>query len=1437
MDYDDDDYGSDDSSFDGDDDTTQQGVGMGEYGSFDYEELNDPAAQFLKSMENLDTSEKDLPEYGQMPAEGESEVEQSGNMIDDELGTLSALLEGAVARTQRGGSPAQLAANIAEVKKIKAQVRAAEKRDAGNDNSHMLSNMDAGMASKVSVHTEQFSHQSAQVRYTLGLAVSGDLDNSRSRRDQVDVDAAVALAGSVLGSDPAQLVGGNIRPEQLAGDVVTFDKASRSSYEPAHGSSTSYTGDFSKESQLLPKDTQQIDTGGMHSSPYVPDSKTVALALGQLTGMEAYQDRGVVGGTLAPAVEQDEEARIYGIINKHAAMYIPENTKNGTASVQQARHESVVAALTYRYMNVGGVDSKSLVPLPNELTLPNPDNRGGDVITGLIPTSSYWRGTTTAYDTVGFEQAIQPGGNLENVTGDALWEYRPSRAQTLFPITRDIDGKTGEYRNPTDEQKMMKENFPDQSAMDRAKADRQFKMDIHTLEAKEAATYLRKMHPHMHNESEGDSRWGSGSVIATAGQDAMNQAFVYGLNRDIAEQTTGTGYDSFSSVEVNEEGLTSHVMSGHVAQNVEVDAQGNTVGMNITTAGSTPQGKGSEQGGMYGDRRSQTSEASEFVRLREQGVPEEVAAEMAAKVSVNQFMESDAIPALDVVANGYMGPYRSDHERYKQELLEAPEQRSDEWHALRRGNLTASRAANLLKNPSLMGQYMAEDRLDPTGALGYHSKENDFKGNAYTRQGTDGERKVQAAFMSYMKQQEGFEGMQYEEGIFETRDDMPGIGASPDGRLFDADGNSMGLVEFKFLGSKGAKKALKTYTDQMQMQMLVGGEEYNTLAVLDTQTGEYFQHTIQADPEHQQRLLDAAEIAQSVANEVQDVTGLQTVRKLISTGTGSKRSPETVEAKGKAGEEARYEEPVDAVDEAVVAFESEGGEAAPVDDTVLGRATAATQQALWDKANASDKAKSVERAHTGAIEEQRQRDLKKHHAPMLAKEEQASRMNTEFDKQQAAADKESLSVQKEMDGLHKQALQEERARTVAIRDSAGAFNEFKQGLTKSSGLLSIFTNAVEDFIALEGKGIDDTMDLKRSAMKAGITGEEAYAIQTELKMGGQTEREANASIQQAGSVATKLQDTKEAVGVYSAMQKKLALSDNVDLMGLVPFEYLASKPSAPEFMEKMVEVTSDLSPQDRKLYLESVGMGSLMSYDDKGKFSNAENLTSNMALPEETALAANAGIVAVETEYRDIAMASVSNNVDGANLQGMKQGIHRALSATATGSSQYGQIVKAGLALGLTAADMTYGSDTQKDISRRIVESVEAFSPQLDKEGNMVDPTIGKDLLEGFTDHTPVGRAAASTYNNVASSFNHVTDGIGNYFDGVSRRFDAGTGDGTGSTAIPAKSIGAIPTPKSSKDDKLESNVNVIVNNNADGNEVNVDDNGDESTFFNWFTK
>ena len=112
----------------------------------------------------------------------------------------------------------------------------------------------------------------------------------------------------------------------------------------------------------------------------------------------------------------------------------------------------------------------------------------------------------------------------------------------------------------------------------------------------------------------------------------------------------------------------------------------------------------------------------------------------------------------------------------------------------------------------------------------------------------------------------------------------------------------------------------------------------------------------------------------------------------------------------------------------------------------------------------------------------------------------------------------------------------------------------------------------------------------------------------------------------------------------------------------------------------------------------------------------------------------------------------------------------------------------------------------------------------MDEAGNVYDPSLMQSMSM-----TPLGEAVGGAYDA-------VTGGIGDYFDGVSRRFDNATGNGTPS-AVPSGAIGNIPSPKSIKDDKLESNVNVIVNNNADGNEVNVDDNGDESTFFNWFTK
>ena len=515
----------------------------------------------------------------------------------------------------------------------------------------------------------------------------------------------------------------------------------------------------------------------------------------------------------------------------------------------------------------------------------------------------------------------------------------------------------------------------------------------------------------------------------------------------------------------------------------------------------------------------------------------------------------------------------------------------------------------------------------------------------------------------------------------------------------------------------------------------------------------------------------------SVANEVQDVTGLQTVRKLISTGTGSKRSPETVEAKGKAGEEARYEEPVDAVDEAVVAFESEGGEAAPVDDTVLGRATAATQQALWDKANASDKAKSVERAHKGAIDEQRQRDLKKHHAPRADQEDQATRMNTEFDKQQAAADKESLSVQKEMDSLHKQALQEERARTIAVRDSANAFDEFKKNMGDSAKMLNVLTNAMDDFIQLEGKGITEGMDLKRLGMTAGLSGEEAFGMQVELMRGGQTKKMANASIHEAGAMANQLQDPMAQAAMLSRMQTTLGRTGNTHLMNVMPMDFLSTQPAANDLALRMVEVASELDPRDRVLLMEAAGLPSLLTYDPTAVNSNPDNLTGTRELDEDNILAAHVGRAESEVVHTQISLDSINNNEEGARLQGNKVGANEAINQYRSSSSVVGKLVKIAANVGVTAADNTLGTEPATYLSGKLTDTAAAFSPQVDEAGNVYNPSFAESMS-----NTPLGDVVGGAYDA-------VTGGIGDYFDGVSRRFDEATGNGTPS-AVPSVAIG-----------------------------------------------
>ncbi|MCK5017655.1 MAG: YqaJ viral recombinase family protein, partial [Candidatus Peribacteraceae bacterium] len=276
---------------------------------------------------------------------------------------------------------------------------------------------------------------------------------------------------------------------------------------------------------------------------------------------------------------------------------------------------------------------------------------------------------------------------------------------------------------------------------------------------------------------------------------------------------------------------------------------------------------GSRKGGMYGEKG--LSERDEYVD--EQRVLEE-------------YKKKYPIASVEVGADTDRGRYLASVTG-KQGVAE---QGSAEWLAQRKGLVTGSVSTEL-------GYEMGVETLAANMAaerLGYGSK---WRGNAYTARGTRYEESARKSFLAT----EG-KGLAYEEAYFETDPSKPGFGVSPDGRLYNKDGSSAGLLELKVLSDGSMKKAVSDYNRQMQMQMAITGEAQTHFYALNADTGEYLHELVKSDPELQEELLLKGREALDLAAGL-DKRGVSEMDKIIKRGGRRK-----VGSTKPAGQEAKY---------------------------------------------------------------------------------------------------------------------------------------------------------------------------------------------------------------------------------------------------------------------------------------------------------------------------------------------------------------------------------------------------------------------------------------------------------------------------------------------------------------------------------------------------
>ena len=248
---------------------------------------------------------------------------------------------------------------------------------------------------------------------------------------------------------------------------------------------------------------------------------------------------------------------------------------------------------------------------------------------------------------------------------------------------------------------------------------------------------------------------------------------------------------------------------------------------------------------------------------------------------------------------------------YIENVTESPstsgeiKQGTQAWLNQRKGKITASTAAGLLKAGGVEERAMelAMERLGTS---------TPFTGNAHTREGNEGEARAARAFMSGPGK-----SLTMYEAYFEEDENIPGFGVSPDGRLYDQEGASAGLLELKYLSSGSMSGALSKYTPQMQMQMAITGESQTHFYALDKYTGEYVHEVVKANPNMQAELIEAGQSALSMAAGL-DNRGVQALRKQIESNKPRQRKGASEKA---TGQTTSFEVDTD-IDEPMTAFQA-----------------------------------------------------------------------------------------------------------------------------------------------------------------------------------------------------------------------------------------------------------------------------------------------------------------------------------------------------------------------------------------------------------------------------------------------------------------------------------------------------------------------------------
>lgn len=746
----------------------------------------------------------------------------------------------------------------------------------------------------------------------------------------------------------------------------------------------------------------------------------------------------------------------------------------------------------------------------------------------------------------------------------------------------------------------------------------------------------------------------------------------------------------------------------------------------------------------------------------------------------------------------------------------SPTQGTQAWLNQRKGKITASTAADLLKSGGVEERAveLAMERLG-TGTP--------FVGNAHTREGNEGEARASSAFMAGPGKH-----LTLQEAFFEENENLTGFGVSPDGRLYNDEGESAGLLELKYLSSSSMEGALKKYSPQMQMQMAVTGESQTHFYALDKYTGEYVHEVVKADPNIQAELIEAGQSALSLAAGL-DNRGVQALRKQIESA-----KPRQRKVSKEVGQTESFTV-VSEVDEPMTAF----NEAIHMASTTDESGTAASSTVLARKLERIDQAERMKEAVYNAQSdlpdltiEQQKAQRKKGLLEVAAYAEDKSRRTSKVDADRKAGLTEGAAYAEDAKRENDKKKEADREATEASKEASESLRNFGANVRQAAKVLGELGGLV---VGGNASGMDEV----RLAAETGQGVNQVRGTREALELGGLDTAGANKTIMVAGNLVKTMNDEQTAATRFTTLMQDRGRSNlpsvrNMEIPSIQDMQDLT-----PAGMTSMVaRLMEDKSPQARAQIGEMFGMSALVTYDkDPESLINVDGEISEGALRDTYS-----GITQVTQEVREVKELAGSLGETSGKIGAVTQ---VASGVIGSGTAAYlGSKAKPFLKKALTSnpktAKVIKGLSTVAKATP--VAAAASIAPMAIRHFGDVedDGGVGDSLLD-ITEFASYGASVGA--------------GIGMFFGGVGAVPGATIGGAIGGVvgaaneaweyfsaddAVPDTNIGAIPSQTKQSQEANKQTVNVEVTNeissdliktttNVDG-DLNVDEDTGLST-------